>query len=144
MNYEEKANGLLKALAIYMRQPVVQLNKDQQASIFIGHYKFRFSLSESGQYLLSQAPIAMLPTDKRRSEVLRSLAASNYSSSGEGGILGLEKTTGLVWLTYRFWLELETPETFLKSVAIQSGLAGFWLKTITASRDEEFPDYPMI
>ncbi|MDR1577311.1 MAG: type III secretion system chaperone [Deltaproteobacteria bacterium] len=141
MNSIEKGNLLLAALSKYLNHPVVELSEGSHSSITVGHSKITFSLSECRQYLLSQCPIASLPRDQRCSSILRQLASSNYSSSGMGGVLGLEKTTGQIWLTYRFPLEREKPESFLKCVAIQTGLAEYWLKVMITT--PEF-DYPMI
>ncbi|MDR2422262.1 MAG: type III secretion system chaperone [Deltaproteobacteria bacterium] len=137
MDYTNKINDLLRALTVYLNQPSVKLGPDSKASIVIGHCKIIFSFSECGEYLLSQAPITYLPTDQRRGHLLRQLAASNYHSSGAGGLLGLEMATGLIWLTCRYRIDRQKPEIFLKNMAIQTGLAEYWLKTITAPPEEE-------
>ncbi|MDR2141764.1 MAG: type III secretion system chaperone [Deltaproteobacteria bacterium] len=126
MKFREIANKLLKALSNYLNQPPVKLGEDAKATVSIGRHEFFFSLSECRQYLLSQSPIAKLPADLTRRTILRRLAASNYHSSGEGYVLGLEKTTSQIWLTCRFWLAREKPDSFLKSLAIQVGLAEHW------------------
>ncbi|MDR1085528.1 MAG: type III secretion system chaperone [Deltaproteobacteria bacterium] len=132
MNSSQKANELLLALSRYLHQPIIQLGDDSQAAVTIGRYKFVFSFSESQHYLLSRVAITVLPHGAKRKTLLTQLLANNYSSAGTmGGILGLEKASGLVWLTYRFPLESEKPESFLKTMAIQTGLAEYWLKTIT-------------
>jgi hypothetical protein len=139
MIFAEIVNAWLKSLSLYLNHPLVQLDENSRASIQIGHCKIVFSPSECGQYLLSQSPIVELPTDQRRSGILRALASSNYSSSGEGGILGLEKATGLIWLTYRFNVNREKPESFLKTMAIQTGLVEYWLKIIANAQKEDSP-----
>ncbi|MDR2141763.1 MAG: type III secretion system chaperone [Deltaproteobacteria bacterium] len=142
MNFNSQANPFLLALSAYHNLPLIQLGEDSRATATIGRLKIFFGPSECRHYLLSQIPITNLPQDHRRSGLLRQLAASNYSSSGVGGILGLEKSTGLIWLTYRFHLKREKPENFLMTVAIQSGLADYWLNTVVNSPKPI--DYPMI
>ncbi|MDR1395749.1 MAG: type III secretion system chaperone [Deltaproteobacteria bacterium] len=129
-----KANELLQALAAYLNQPLIELDGNYSAAVTIGRYNFVFSFSECGMYLLSRVPITVLPGCGRRGDLLRQLVASNYSSAGTlGGIVGLEKETGLIWLTYRFWLKQGNAEDFLKTIALQTGLAEYWLKTVTTN-----------
>ncbi|MDR0549224.1 MAG: hypothetical protein LBI10_07455, partial [Deltaproteobacteria bacterium] len=66
MTFPVKAKALLTALANYLNQPITLIGDEPLASVLIGHCKIVFSLSEGGQYLLSQATVTKLPTDTRR------------------------------------------------------------------------------
>ncbi|MDR1870363.1 MAG: type III secretion system chaperone [Deltaproteobacteria bacterium] len=138
MNFDDKVNSLLAGLANNLNQPPVVLDESSRASMVVRHCSIFFSPSECRQYLLCQTPITNLPKGANRGAILRMMAASNYSSSGMGGILGIDKDTDVVWLTFRLKYERENPESFLKFIAIQTGLAEYWQKTINLPQELEF------
>jgi hypothetical protein len=136
--FNDKVNSLLASLASNLRQTPVSLDENSRASMVVRRCNIFFSPSECRQYLLSQTPVTNLPKGPKRGSILRMMATSNYSCSGMGGILGLEKATDLVWLTFRLKYERENSESFLEFIAIQSGLAEYWQKTINMSQELEF------
>jgi hypothetical protein len=133
MDIRAHANTLLAALCEYRGAEAIALDKEDKAGLDMDGRLFVFAYSEELEELLSLAYIAPLPDNAQRGELLRELLRGNYAWAGtDGGILGLDESSGWICLSKRYRPEQLEPGEFLAKIAVQAGLVDHWRKTLTA------------
>ena len=127
MTVREHADVLFALLSEKLGQGLLALNEAGNAFFSLGDTIFIAALDEEAEILLVSGLIGQLPTGPSRERCLRELAQANFNWGGtDGGVIGLERSTGLIYLHRRFFLPLQDPEDFPRSFAVQLSRTRHW------------------
>ena len=127
MNIRKHADSLFTLLSSKLGEGSLDLDEQGNALFSLGEILFSAVLAEEAETLVLSALIGSLPTGPRRGEALRKLAQANFNWGGtDGGVIGLEEETDLIFLHRRFLLPLKRPTDFPGQVARQLTLARHW------------------
>jgi len=131
MNIREHADTLFALLSSKLGEGTLSLNEEGNSLFSLGETLFSAALAEEAETLVLSALIGRLPTGARRKEALKELLQANFNWGGtDGGVIGLEEATDLVFLHQRFFLPLNRPEDFPDQAARQLTMARHWARRI--------------
>lgn len=122
----------------------LELNEDHECIVTIeGKFVVMFYLEEEVNTLLIHIPLAVLPEDESREEVLFELLCGNYAwNLTNGGTLGVDKETAVITLGYPVPLPLAPPDLFADIVAKLIHAADYWMKTLEHIAEDYGPALP--
>jgi hypothetical protein len=137
MDLRAHANLLLENLAAHLHQPDHALALDDNTECFLtfesGVVVMFYFEPEIGALIIN-LPIAKMPQTARREEVALELLFGNYSwNLTEGGTLGVDRTTGMIALSYLIPLPLEHAAQLSHIVQKLAGVAGHWIRHLNLS-----------
>lgn len=124
---------LLAALAARLGLGKLTLDENDVILLRLGRHTAALAYSEELEEIFSQIRVALLPGE-RRGECLRGLMRGNYAWAGAGGgALGL--ADDWLYLSRRYALFQENEGSFMEKLAVQVGLADFWLDVMEGRRE---------
>lgn len=137
MTIREHADSLFALLSSKLGEGSLELDAMGSAFFSVGGVLFTAALAEEAETLVVSGLVGQLPANGSREKCLREFAQANFNWSGtDGGAIGLERETGLVYLHQRFFLPMQAPEKFPGIFANQLNLTRHWarvMENITAT-----------
>ena len=133
MELREHANLLLASAAEVLKLEKLELDqRDECIVTFDERIVVIFSLdTDSLNGLVINVVLGSLPEGPGKAELMYELLVGNYCwSLTEGGVLGIDKTTGVIALSYLVELPMETPGQFPDLCAKLLNIADYWIRKI--------------
>jgi hypothetical protein len=133
MELREHANQLLASAAEVLKLENLQLDqRDECIVTFDDRIVTIFSLdTDSLNSLVINVVLGTLPEGPGKTELMYELLAGNYCwSLTEGGVIGIDKSTGVIALSYLVELPMETPGQFPDVCAKLLNVADYWMRKI--------------
>lgn len=133
MELREHANQMLASAAAVLKLEKLELDqRDECIVTFDERIVVIFSLdTDSLNGLVINAVLGTLPEGSGKAELMYELLTGNYCwSLTEGGVLGIDKTTGVIALSYLVELPMETPGQFPDVCAKLLNVADYWMRKI--------------
>jgi hypothetical protein len=133
MELREHANQLLASAAEVLKLENLELDqRDECIVTFDDRIVVIFSLdTDSLNGLVINVVLGSLPEGPGKAELMYELLAGNYCwSLTEGGVLGIDKSTGVIALSYLVELPMETPGQFPDVCAKLLNVGDYWIRKI--------------
>ena len=131
MSIREHADSLFALLSSKLGEGSLELDNTGNTLFSVGGTLFAAALAEEAETLVVSGLIGQLPADGNREKCLREFAQANFNWGGtDGGAIGLERETDLVYLHQRFFLPMLAPEDFPGRFANQLILTRHWAKVM--------------
>lgn len=132
MIIREHANTLLALLGEKLQGEIPLLDEMGACVFLVDGVIVHVALAEELEYMVFSALVGRLPDGETREEAMRQLARGNFHWGGtDGGVLGFEEETDLVFLHRKHFLPFEKTGDFIAAFARQIGLAKYWGKALS-------------
>lgn len=133
MNIRDHAESLLQTIANdlpegLLTEGALKFDDNDECLFTLNHrIPLMIYLEEGSRSLILNAPIGLLPTGPAREAMMLEMLHANYCwNMTEGGTLGVDRTTGLICISYLVALPLEDPTQMPAIINKLAGVAQHW------------------